>query len=509
MNQRWPRATRRRLSGLPAPVSLLVILLAALLLSVPAPIAAQDALPPAAPGPAEPPFLGPPPGFAVAATDHFRLFVQEGGPLAADAVAVAWGPALETAYGELTSFLPPPRGMIEVYLYKDDAAYTEAIADLRQPEPVPGPVAAAAPRGDVAASLPALLARSPLEVEAALRHAVAHVVVRQASADRLPRGFDEGFAAYVERPAAAKLARSAALVQNARARDQLLSWSDLNRPQPPPADPALVAAHAYSVVAFLVERHGLKRFGELVVALDTEPDWRAALRTVYQRSPAELEAQWLENLPRWTAGGWRENAFAAFDLDPARDLLAQGRYAAAQRELEQSLRLFTDLGLTDRQAEAEPLLRQSETGLQAEALMEQIEQALGRHAYDRAATLLTQARAQYAMLPTDQRPQELIDRYGELAETGLAAVANLDLAGGLSGSWRDYPEARAAALSAGTGFARLGDQPMYDKTAAVLRDLDDRQLRLTLLLGTLAGLSAAWLALWLWARGRPDLDWGR
>src|SRR3712207_8377574 len=48
------------------------------------------------------------------------------------------------------------------------------------------------------------------------------------------------------------------LLQNANQRDDLLTWSDLNRPQPPNADPALVAAHAYGVVAFLVERHNLR-----------------------------------------------------------------------------------------------------------------------------------------------------------------------------------------------------------------------------------------------------------
>ncbi|MBA3414393.1 MAG: hypothetical protein H0U10_04105 [Chloroflexia bacterium] len=463
----------------------------------------------AAQAPLEPPYLGPPAGFAAAETDHFRVFAEAGGPMTADAFAIAYGPQLEAVYAELSALLPESGRTIELYLYRDDAAYAEAVADLPEPDLRPGPVTAASQRGTVALSLPSLLARSPLEQEGALRHALAHVVLREAGGGGVPRGFAEGFAGYVERPAAAGLARAAALVQNARTRDRLLTWSDLNRPQPPQGNPADFSAHAYSVVAFLIERYGLQEFGAFVEAMAAEPDWRAALREVYQRSPTELEAQWRENLPRWAAGGWRENAFAAFDLAPARDLLALGHYASAQRELEQSLRLFTDLQLTDLQAAVEPLLRESETGLQAEALMEQIEQALGRHAYDRAAILLSQARTQYATLPEPQRPTPLLDRYDELAQTGLGAAADLDAATSRATSWRDYPEARGAALAAGAAFAGLGDQVMYDRATATLRDLDDRQLRLTLLLATLAILAAAWLALWLWARGRSELDWGR
>jgi hypothetical protein len=36
-----------------------------------------------------------------------------------------------------------------------------------------------------------------------------------------------------------------------------------------------------------------------------------------------------------------------------------------------------------------------------------------------------------------------------------------------------------------------------------------RQRRLVLLFGGLALLSAAWLTLWLWARGGTQLDWER
>ena len=217
---------------------------------------------------------------------------------------------------------------------------------------------------------------------------MSHVVAREASGGRIPRGFDEGLAAYFERPVAARLARHAALVQNARAGGDLMSWSDLNRPAAPDIPPPVLIAHAYSMVAFLIDRHGPRVLGNFIAALADEPDWRAVLRTTYNRAPNELEAQWEESLPRWTAGGWRTNLLAAFDLQPARDLLELGHYATARRELEQSLRLFTDLGDDEGIAEVGTLLGQTDTGLQAETFMSQAQAALEHHDYDRAQTLL-------------------------------------------------------------------------------------------------------------------------
>lgn len=458
----------------------------------------------------DPPYLGPPAGFSAAESVHLRYHVEEGAPLDAAAFAIAYGAAADRAIDELTALLPAPRGRIVVYAYATDETFVQATAMMARPESAPNEAAVVADPGvgDVAVSLPRLLGRSPLEAENTLRHALAHVVARRAAGGNLPRGLDEGFALYAERPVSARLARHAALLQNAAGRDALLSWSDLNRPQAPAADPATVQAHAYGVVAFLVERHGLRRLADYTSALRQEPDWRTAMRAVYQRSPSELEAQWRENLPRWAAGGWRENLFAAFDLQPARDLLAKAHYEAAKTELERSLRLFADLGDGAGQAEVEELLRQGDIGLQAEALMGQIQQALERHTYDRADTLATQARAQYDQLPAPQRPTELIDTYAAMAAAGVRAGLDLDAARRLSQRWADYPEARGAAIAAGGTFARLGDEERYQTTRELLGDLDARQRRLVLMLGALAALTIAWLALWLWARGPAELDWG-
>jgi hypothetical protein len=499
-----PRPTRDFLSRLAFALSIAIIALT----SAAPRVAAWQAAPPSLPIPPPPP-ADPPKDFTSAETERARIHVEPGGEMDADAFARSWGLLIDDGLAQLESFLPPLSDKIEVYVYVSDGSYATATAGARWPEPEATDVLANPGRGDIAVDAIALARRTPLEAENALRHAMSHVVAREASRGRIPRGFDEGLAAYFERPVAARLARHAALVQNARAAGELMSWSDLNRPAAPDVPAPVLMAHAYSMVAFLIDRHGPRVLGDYIAALADEPDWRAVLRTTYNRAPNELEAQWEESLPRWTTGGWRTNLLAAFDLQPARDLLGLGHYATARRELEQSLRLFTDLGDDEGIAEVGTLLGQTDTGLQAETFMSQAQAALEHHDYDRAQTLLEQARAQYGRLSTGQEPAEILAAYDELTQAGVQAAHDLESARQLSLRWADYPMARAAALAAGAGYARLGDDTGRSQTAEVLESLDSRQRRLVLLFGGLALLSAAWLSLWLWARGGTQLDWER
>jgi hypothetical protein len=456
-----------------------------------------------------PPPVKPPEGFSTAETERARIYVEPGESSDAQAFARTWGLLIDDALDQLDAFLPAPQDTIDIYVYSTDDSYAAAAAATRWPEMATVDVLANPGVGDIAVQQRAFERHTPLEAENALRHALAHVVAREASGGRIPRGFDEGLAAYFEQPVAAHLARHAALVQNARAGGNLLSWSDLNRPAPPDASPAALTAHAYSMIAFLIDRHGPGVFGDFITQLNEEPDWRAVLRETYKRDPQELEAQWEENLPRWTTGGWRTNLLAAFDLQPARDLLERGHYATARRELERSLRLFTDLDDDAGISEVNGLLRQTDIGLQAETFMSQAQAALEIHDYDRAQSLLEQADGQYSRLSGVQAPTELMTVYGELAQAGMQASIDLDRAREQSQRWADYPMARSAALAAGAGYARLGDDEGLRQTRTVLEALDARQRRLVMLFGGLAILAAAWLALWLWARGSPQLDWGR
>ncbi len=478
----------------------LLIALAALLGLAPAPTLAAP--------PGQPPPPPPASGFTVQETAHFVFFGQSSGQTDVVAFAGTYGPAAEQAFTELAAlFNVQPPTKIAIYAYADDQSLQRAIQGIDAVELTR--VGAIADPGSLSISLalPTFLARSPREAENAIRHATAHLLVGLAAGHNLPRGFEEGIAQYVERLPTPRLARIAATVQGANQRGALLSWSDLNRSQPPSADAELMRAESYAVVAFLLDQYTVRSFRDFLAALRTEPDWRLAMRATYNRSAGEIETQWKDNLPRWGAGGWKENLVAAFDLQPARDLLAGANYAAAKAALDRSQRLYADLGDRERLAEVEALLLQCDTGIQAEALMTQAQEALELHTYDRAQILLTQARTQYAQLPPEQHPTGLLEAYDRLAASGLQAINSLDRAQQLSRRWRDYPDARSAALGAGSTFAALGDEEMTARAQAVLHDLDVRQRRLVLLLAALACLTAAWLALWLWARGPAEVNW--
>ena len=488
--------------------------------------AADEPLPPPPPvvphGNAGPLPLPPPPrpastpspidaaaGEPTAESEHFRFRVAPGTPVDAAGLLAAYGGIAEGAYAELTAlFGVAAPDKIAVHAYADQDAFVAATAAL-----VPGALdevgAAVDPdRGIVFLSLPVFVARTPLEVENAVRHATARVLLDAATGGNLPRGFAEGMAQYVERPVTPRLARMAATLDTVVARNGLLSWSDLNRDRPPSADTELIRAEGYAIAAFLVDRYGLRAFKDLLAGLRAEPDWRPAMRAAYSRDPGEIERQWRENVPRWASSEWKDNLVAAFDIGPARDRLIRADYAGAKALLEQAHRLFTDLGDAGRLAEVDALLRQCEVGIGAEASMLQAQEALERHTYDRAQTLVAQAEAQYTQLPESLRPDDLLAAYEERASAGLQAVTDLGEAERRARRWRDYPEARAAALSAGTSFAALGDEEMTNRARTLLNDLDDRQRRLVLMLGALAALTLAWLALWLWVRGPVDLDWG-
>jgi hypothetical protein len=487
-------------SSAPTPFRLAPLLLAVIaLLATAIPAAAWQAAPRATS----------PAGFSSAETEHARIYVEPGGESDAEAFARSWGLLVDDALDQLATFLPPLPGKIDVYVYVSDASYAKATAAVLRPEPDAVDVLANPGEGDIAVNLSALSRLTPLEAENALRHALAHVAARAASRDHVPPGIDEGLAAYFERPVAAQMARHAALVQNARAGGHLLTWADLNGDLRPDVEPPVFIATAYSMVAFLIDRHGPRALGELIASFGSDPNWASALQNVYGQAPDELEAEWNESLPVWTTGGWRTNLLAAFDLQPARNLLAQGHYASARRELEQSLRLFTDLNDAPDIATVESLMQETDVGLQAETSMTQAQAALEQHDYDRAQALIAQAREQYGKLTTTRAPRELLETYDALARSGAQAEVDLERARQQSPRWADYPTARAAALSAGTAYAQLGDTEGLARAHALLDELDGRQQRLVLLCAGLALLCAVWLALWHRARAGATLDWQR
>jgi hypothetical protein len=460
------------------------------------------------PGRAAPPSQGTSAGWLSADTTTFRVHVQSDDPAAAASFAVAHGGTLEQAFTELGILfgVDAPAERIPIFAYAAREEYDAAVLANVRPEIAQIEVIADPSRSDISLFLPSFEKLSPIQAENQLRHAVSHIATGIASQGKVPWGFDEGIAQYVERPVNEQMARTASLVQAANQRGNLPSWFDMNRPNAF-VDPTLAAAQSYAAIAFLIDRYELPALRQFLVELRTASTWNEALRLAYGRDPKDVEEQWQENLPRWTSEDWRRNLVAAFDLEPAKALLAQAKYVAAKAALEPPLTLFRQIDAPEQLELVKSMIGQCDIGIQAESLMTQVQQALEAHTYDRAVNLLAQAKLQYAQLPEAQQPIEMIATYEKLAADGLQASAQLDEAGRLSQSWRNFPEARRAARAAGTTFAAIGDQAGVVEAQAILDELDKDQRRIVLLLGALAVLTLVWLALWLWARGPAELSW--
>lgn len=442
-------------------------------------------------------------------TEHFRFFVQTNDRLTAEDFVATYGGFAETAYDEISLlFKATDSQKIAVYVHADTATFDTAVATIQRNEIDGLDVIADPKQNDFSIALPRFLGRSDLETENQIRHATAHILAGIASNFNLPRGFDEGIAQYVERPNTPKLARIAAVVQSSNQSGDLISWSELNRDVPPEGSDEMIAAEAYSVVAYLIQHQGLPEFQRFLAELKITPGWRDAMKIAYAPGTSDtLSKQWYEKIPMWASGDWRWNLFAGFDLEPARELLARGNYKAAQDSLALSEQLFMSLDDQVRRDEVDVLKTQCAIGIQAEELMTNTQQALERHTYDRAASYLAKAKAQYDQLPPEQRPDDLLVAYEQLATAGAEAMIQLDAATGLAQSLADYREARATATTAGRTFATLGDEERRTQAEEILAELDTRQRRLMMMLGALAALTLAWLTLWLWARGRQDLQW--
>ena len=416
------------------------------------PAAAWQTAPPSLPIPPPPP-ANPPAGYTSAVSERARIHVEPGTEIDAAAFTRAWGLLLDDGIHQLESFLPSLTDQIDVYVYVSDASFAAATANTRWPEPetadVPGQSRRGRYRGQSGRLRPPHAAGSG---ECAAPRPVACRGPRSLAWPH-PRGFDEGLAAYFERPAPARLARHAALVQNARAGGDLLSWSDLNRPAPPDVPPpGRGRAHAYSMVAFLIDRHGPRVLGEFVAKLGEEPDWRAVLRETYSRAPDELEAQWEENPPaldggrlaHQPAGGVRSAAGArsasSWGTTPPRAASWSNRCASSPISM-----------MTKGSRRSMSCCGRPTPACRPRLFMTQAQAALEQHDYDRAQSLLEQARRQYGHLSDAQEPTELLASYETLAQAGMQAGDDLDRARQRSARWADYPTARAAALAPAPG----------------------------------------------------------
>lgn len=329
------------------------------------------------------------------------------------------------------------------------------------------------------------------EVRNNVRHELAHIIAADLSGNRLNTGFQEGVAQYMERPSG-EIERRILALRTIREQGRLLPWSALDDRAQVYAVPEVSYPQALSIVAFLVDRAGFAQLREFLVVSARSSGYRSALERAYGESPAALEAAWLDWLPSYLEGGYRRTALEAYDLGYARELVANGNYAAAEQELRQAIEWLErqeDTQPPEVLAEARALLQRSEDGMRAEELAESARMALEQADYARAQELIAGARTVYERLG-DERQNAVLAIYAERAARGIEASARLAQADSLARELR-YPQARAAADIAAAEFAALGDDARHASALNLRATLDQRQRILGLALVVLGLIGVA------------------
>ena len=336
--------------------------------------------------------------------------------------------------------------------------------------------------------------QNEIEVQNNLRHELTHIVASDLSQNRLNVLFQEGIAQYVEH-AAPELEQRVALLQRALDQDRLMRWSDLDDRETFYGDAEISYPQSLSIVAYLIEKYSFATFREFMTTSAKSSGYRSALERAYAAPADQLEQDWRAWLPSYLAGGYRRNAITAYDLSRAEQLLGEGRYAEAGTELEAALAW---LRTTDQQAvlrQAEALLERSAAGNRALSLATDARTALENAEYARAATLVDDARREYAALG-DNRQNAVLDNYAARATRGQQAYVVLEQAKNLVRAFR-YPQARVAADSAVAEFVALGDEVRAAEARALQGAMDQRQ---SLFGGLLLLFGAGGLGASVWRR---------
>ena len=410
--------------------------------------------------------------------------------------------AVEQAYADVQDIFKSaleetgtqPRDEIVVTLYGDDDAYARANPIAAREEGVLGH--AQPSEGVIGIAVARLRDKTEGFRRDAIRHELAHVVLGDLSSQKLPIGFQEGIAQYVERDADQRQ-RFANVVRRAREREQLLSFTDLNRQRPFLAAAGIAYPQSYSMVVYLTERYGFSSVVKLVVAVREAQTLDEAMRAVFGRTLAEVEEDWKAFVPGYLDRTWARNDLDLWNLDEPRRLLGSGKYAEARDLYDRVEPLVIGMNRPDRLESVRAERQRAVTGIEAGDLSRRGTIALTDGQYALAADLLGQAESRWTSLG-DMHHAELVALAATQARDGQAAVLQLDDARRQLDGWR-FQEADDLAYNAGQVLAELGDHVRTEEARQIMQDA--QELRTRLGLAAAAGgavgiglLGVAWIA---------------
>src|SRR5688572_11039309 len=258
----------------------------------------------------------------------------------ASAVELAYQDVQDVFKAALEETGTKPREEIVITLYGDDAAYARANPVAGREEGVLGH--AQPSEGVIGVAVARLRDKSEGFRRDAIRHELAHVALGDLSSQRLPIGFQEGIAQYLERDIDQRR-RFAAAVRRGREAEQLLSFVDLNRQRPFLSAAGRAYPQSYSMVVYLAERYGFGQVIRLVTTIREVNTLDEAVRRVFERSLAEIEADWKAFLPGYLDQSWSRNDLDLWALGEPRRLLGEGKYAEARDLYDRADALFNSM----------------------------------------------------------------------------------------------------------------------------------------------------------------------
>lgn len=411
----------------------------------------------------------------------------------AQAVELAYQDVQDVFGGALRETGAPARDEIVVTLYGDDDAYTRANPVAGREEGVLGHAQPQA--GVIGIAVARLRDKSEGFRRDAVRHELTHIILGDLSKQRLPIGFQEGIAQYLERDLGQRQ-RFVTTLQQARDAGQLLNFTTLNQQRPFLQAAAVSYPQSYSMVVFLAEKHSFGKVVQLVLATREARTLDEAVKRVFDRTIPELETEWQAFMPGFVAGGGQRNDLDLWDLAQPRQLLGSGKYAESRELYDRAEALFTSVGAQEKLAIARAERQRAVAGVEAVDLTGRGMAALTMHTYGVAVELLSQGEERWRALG-DSRRAELTSAALVQARDGQRALGQLDEARQKLESWR-FQQADDLAYEAGQVLAELGDEAGTEDARVIMREA--QQLRTNLGLAAAGGGAASVVLLSLiWA----------